>query len=429
MTMAYRLSAADLGRRPASNITAGLAPAPAPDITLDLSRLLSRVLHPTPTGVDRVEMAYAKGLLRLAPNRLGFAAIHPCGLHGRLATAAAVDFLNLTAERWDREGQTESHATRWRRAAAACFTLAPQPSRPAPSRGPAAYLHLSARGLERRGLLEAMLRREGARFVPFVHDTIPLDHPEYARPDGAARYARKMATVSALASGVLVNSRATAAALAPLLSAGGRTAPIHVAGLGVDRCEPDVGGVEAGVKPYFLMLGTIEPRKNHLLLLHLWRRLAVTLGPDRAPDLVVVGRRGWENEMVLDLLDRCPALQGVVQEHSRVPDVVLRRLLRGARALLLPSFAEGYGLPVIEALALGAPVIASDLPALREAGGGAPDYIDPLDAAAWERAVLDYARPDSPRRAAQLRRMRAWRAPSWDTHVRSALDFMGEICR
>ena len=73
------------------------------------------------TGVDRVELAYAQGLLRLAPDRLSFAATHPCGLHGRLSTSAVVDFLALTAERWDSEGLAEPRLRRWRRALAACL--------------------------------------------------------------------------------------------------------------------------------------------------------------------------------------------------------------------------------------------------------------------------------------------------------------------
>jgi glycosyltransferase involved in cell wall biosynthesis len=84
--------------------------------------------------------------------------------------------------------------------------------------------------------------------------------------------------------------------------------------------------------------------------------------------------------------------------------------------LLFPSFAEGYGLPLAEALALGVPVIASDLPALREVGGVVPDYLDPLDGAAWRNAVADYVRPDSLARRAQLARLAGWTPPSWSAH-------------
>ena len=91
-----------------------------------------------------------------------------------------------------------------------------------------------------------------------------------------------------------------------------------------------------------MCLGTIEPRKNHLLLLHLWRELAEALG-DAAPKLLLIGRRGWENENILDLLERCPALQGKVMEYAGLPDAAVAGLLPGARALLFPPFAGGFG--------------------------------------------------------------------------------------
>jgi glycosyltransferase involved in cell wall biosynthesis len=166
--------------------------------------------------------------------------------------------------------------------------------------------------------------------------------------------------------------------------------------------------------PYFLVLATIEPRKNHLLLLNLWRTLvgeSVTV-----PRLIIAGRRGWENEMVLDMLERCDAIADVVEERRDLADAELGRLLQGARAVLLPSFAEGYGLPVAEALAAGAPVICSDLPALREVGGDVPEYIDPLDGLAWRQAILAYSQASSPRRALQCERMRSWSAPRWERH-------------
>jgi glycosyltransferase involved in cell wall biosynthesis len=82
----------------------------------------------------------------------------------------------------------------------------------------------------------------------------------------------------------------------------------------------------------------------------------------------------------------------------------------------LPSFAEGFGLPVPEALSAGTPVICSDLPALREVCGDIPEYLDPLDGLGWRRAILDYTQAASPRRAAQCQRLGAWSAPRWDTH-------------
>ncbi|RYY45200.1 MAG: glycosyltransferase family 1 protein, partial [Sphingomonadales bacterium] len=250
--------------------------------------------------------------------------------------------------------------------------------------------------------------------------------PEYARPGGAERHRRRLRNAARFADAILVNSQATARAVEPYLAAAGRRPALLVAPLGI---EPRFAPAEAGVTaapPYFLCLGTIEPRKNHLLLLQIWRAMAER-SPGTIPKLILAGRRGWENENVVDLLDRCPALQTCVVEAGRVGDHELAALIAGARAVLMPSFAEGFGLPVAEALTARVPVIASDIAVLRETGGAVPDYLDPLDGPGWIRAVQDYARPDSPMRAAQMQRMAGWSAPNWDAHFAQVLPFLDAL--
>jgi glycosyltransferase involved in cell wall biosynthesis len=102
-------------------------------------------------------------------------------------------------------------------------------------------------------------------------------------------------------------------------------------------------------------------------------------------------------------------------------------MLSTARALLFPSFAEGYGLPLAEALAVGCPVIASDLPALREVGGSVPDYLCPDDIAAWSDLVRAYAIHDSKARDAQLARLSGWSRPTWSTHFELVENLMETI--
>jgi glycosyltransferase involved in cell wall biosynthesis len=282
----------------------------------------------------------------------------------------------------------------------------------------AVFLLVSHRSLDRHGPIQA-LRRAGARFVPLIHDLIPLTHPEYTRAPQVGRHAARIATTAALADGIIVNSAATESVLLDHLAPHGRVPPITVAPLGTRMIRTPTTPLPT--EPYFVCLGTVEPRKNHQLLLHLWRDLAME--GRNGPRLLLCGRRGWENENVLDLLERCEALRGLVLELGNLPDSRVTELLAGARALLFPSFAEGYGLPVAEALSLGVPVLCSDLAALREVGGDVPEYLDPIDGPGWRRAILDYAKPDSQRRAAQLDRLRDWRTPGWDAHF-AAVDGM-----
>ena len=390
------------------------------EIILDITRLLSRVLHPTPTGVDRVEMAYARGLIEAVPDRLRFAAVHPSGIYGRLPTRAVTRFLDVTEQRWREEGLGEQSLRLF--AAKALLSLRPRIARAGEQ---SLYLQPSPNNLIKPALMRAFLKRENARLVCLVHDLIPIQYPEYARPGGADLHARRMWTVASMADGIIANSQATLDALRPWLDRAGRQPQVVVAHLGTE-IRPDVSP-HASDRPYFVCVGTIEPRKNHLLLLHLWRAMAERSGPGAIPKLVLIGRRGWENEQVIDLLERCPALKDCVEEHAGLPDARVQALIAGARGLLLPSFAEGYGMPVSEALALGVPVLCSDLPALREAGGEVPLFLDPLDGPAWLRAIEDLSNTDSAERAAQMRRITSWKAPTWPEHIAIVLALLHKL--
>ncbi len=129
----------------------------------------------------------------------------------------------------------------------------------------------------------------------------------------------------------------------------------------------------------------------------------------------MIGQRGWEAEHAHALLDRSELLRRHVRELNDCGDAEMARYIAGAKALLMPSFAEGFGLPVVEALQLGTPVIASDLPVFREIAGDIPLYLDPTDGAGWEQAIVGFL-GRSTERDRQLAAMRGFRAPDWPGH-------------
>jgi glycosyltransferase involved in cell wall biosynthesis len=399
------------------------ADRPAPEIILDITRLMSRAFAPAPTGVDRVEMAYAEGLLRRAGDRLEFGTVYPPGVYGRASKAAAVDFLERTARRWDLGAPGDRQAAR-REGLTAWGALAPRRPPRSPHAGGRVYIVASHMHLDRPDLLRRILKQEEASLLTVIHDLIPMQFPEYARPGGAERHLTRIRTAARLSSGVITVSESTREAFLPFVREAGRDIPVKAAPLAVNHDGVVGGPWEDGRFPYFVCLGTLEPRKNHLLLLNLWRSMVTRRGAENTPKLLLIGRRGWENQNILAMLDRCPSLKGVVHERGGLSDRSARGALGGARALLMPSFAEGFGLPVTEAIVLGAPVICSDLPALREAGGHVPDYLDPLDGAAWLSAIDDYAQPASPRRQAQTARAAGYAAPSWDDHLSRVLSLL-----
>jgi glycosyltransferase involved in cell wall biosynthesis len=388
-------------------------------ILFDLSRLVSRAGRGTPTGIDRVELAYAEHLIADHPS-LSFAMMTSFGRIGLMPGSTAERYLRELADAW----RAAAFPQRIRRAK----RLARMLHAAALSRGESAlrmqfrseterpvYLLVSHHHLEKGRAIARLKRQARARFVCLIHDLIPIEFPEYALPGQNDRHRRRIETAAALADAVIVNSTVTRESFAPYLARAGRTPPVVVAPFGVDLSAALADGSTSVKPPYFVCVGTIEARKNHLMLLNLWRRLAEELG-DATPRLVLIGKRGWETENAIDMLERCPGLRGIVLELADVPDIEAARIVRGAQALLLPSFAEGFGFPLIEALALGVPVLCSNLAALHENGGDVPEYLDPLDGIGWRNAVMDYALPGSARRAAQLDRLAGWRPPRWRDH-------------
>ena len=365
---------------------------------MDVSRLADRMLKGRfPTGVDRVGLAYLQYFGVRARAVVRFA--------GRWVVLSESDTRRVFAALL---GTVAAPAKVLRRCVARGYALSWRQYHEA------LFLNTVHSGLCQPGYAEEIVQRN-LQPVFFLHDLIPITHPEYCRPGEAEKHHRRLAVMLSLGRGIVVNSAATRDeliayalrhdyALPPCVIA--PLAPGHVLLPSLSR------PLDA---PYFVVLGTIEPRKNHLLLLNIWRELVQTLG-EAAPKLVVIGQRGWECEQVVDMLERCEAIGGVVLEKSVCEDHELATWLRHAQALLFPSFAEGFGMPLIEALMLGVPVIASDLPVFHEIAGDIPEYLDVLDGVGWKRMILAYAVPNSEAAQAQKRRMQGYAAPTWAQH-------------
>lgn len=364
----------------------------------DVTRLVDRMLQDRlPTGVDRVSLGYLQhfsnrslGLVRFAGR---WVELSPRGSRSVFDALLA--------------GERTGHATIRHWVARAYLTSWT-------SHRSQVLFNTGHSGLDHPDYA-IQVKRRNLKPIFFLHDLIPISHPEYCRPGEAERHHRRLTTILSVAQGIVVNSKATQGELfAYAKGQKCRVPPCVVASLAPARLPAPFHQRPLG-KPYFVVLGTIEPRKNHSLLLHVWRQLVAELG-EAAPQLVVIGQRGWECEQVVDLLDRCSALQGHVTELSRCNDRDLATWLGHAQALLFPSFIEGFGMPLVEALMHRVPVIATDLPVFREIAGEIPFYLDPLDGPGWRQAILDLARRDSTTRTMQLERMTGYAPPTWEQH-------------
>ena len=411
-------------------------PASRSALLLDVSRLVWRAHRRGPTGIDRVELTYARHFLAGQEERPAYGVIHLLGLIFALSPSTVRRFIGDLDRRWS----GEITLTRWGRfrsvlriyghLLAGGWRAGPWLRRALRvSEGTPIFLVVSHHHLARDYTIQRLRDRLRLRTACLIHDLLPLEYPEYFKPGWERRYLRISDNVARLFDGVITVSEATASSFRTYLRSKPRILPavvIQTAALGARALPQTRSRASAGgERPYFVVLGTIEPRKNHLLLLNLWAQLGATL--PQLPKLIVIGSRGWENEQVVDMLERSSRLKGLVEEHRGLSDAEVGAWLCGARALLLPSFAEGFGLPLAEALTSGVPVICSDIAVFRELGGEVPEYLDPHDLRAWSEAVRDYSRPDSNRRAAQLERLARWRVPSWASHFAAVDRLLGEI--
>jgi glycosyltransferase involved in cell wall biosynthesis len=220
----------------------------------------------------------------------------------------------------------------------------------------------------------------GRALVATVHDLGFRHHPEAYPPAGRRFHERATRIVVAEAARVLVPSRATARDLADLY--GLEPARVALTPLGVEPPGHDAAPArrllgELGVRgPFLLAVGTLEPRKNLPRLLAAFADVAGEL-PDH--QLVVAGPVGWG-----------PALRPTdrVVLAGPVGDAVLDGLYAAADGLAYPSLYEGFGLPVLEAMAHGTPVLTSDRSSLPEVAGEAALLVDPTDQAAISAGLL-----------------------------------------
>jgi len=169
----------------------------------------------------------------------------------------------------------------------------------------------------------------------------------------------------------------------------------------------------SGGRPYVLHLGTIEPRKGISDLVAAWERLQDLV--DDAPDLVIAGKAGWQTAPILDRI-RSSQTADRIHLPGYVSREDARELLRHAAVFALASEVEGFGLPLAEAISCGTPSVATDIPALREAGGEAALFCPPNNPEALAATLAEALKPDT---TVRLRERALRRAPNlrWDPVV------------
>ncbi|MCW5770960.1 MAG: glycosyltransferase family 4 protein [Rhodospirillaceae bacterium] len=282
----------------------------------------------------------------------------------------------------------------------------------------------------------ARIHAAGCRLIQFIYDIIPETHPHVCHETSIEPFRQALAGIVANASGYCVSSRHVRGEFeAHLARVGAPARPIAMVPFGWEfgaapAAEPGAGAAQVLARyglaegGYILQVGTLEPRKNHMLVVRTLHRLYSRFG-GRLPTLVFVGREGWRTEPLLNELMSIDYLGGRIRILSEVADADLAALYRGCRFTVFASYVEGWGLPVQESLAFGAPCLASHAASIPEAGLDLAEYFDPYDteafAAALERWIGDDAHIAAQR--ARIAGALATRAlPRWSDGARAVLN-------
>lgn len=230
-----------------------------------------------------------------------------------------------------------------------------------------------------------------SRKIITVHDLTFLYYPQFLTEESRRYYADQIGWAVGKADHIIVDSEATRIDLIKLLGvAESRVTTIHLAANPVyekfhssDEVARTLEGF--GLTPgYILSVGTLEPRKNLVTLLQVYDRYRRETG--QAVPLVLVGGKGWIYEQIFRTIEKLD-LKGRVIHLSGVPDDKLAHLYRSAGVLAFPSYYEGFGLPALEAMQSGCPVIASNRGSIPEVVGEAAISLDPDDVSAWVDAL------------------------------------------
>jgi len=363
---------------------------------ITLRVIVDQMVAPVPGGIGRYTEELTKELIATAPR--------DCLVEGIVSSTTAE---NYDALREKLPGLADLHKT----------VLSRRELARAWQHGLTSSL---GRGLIHAPSLLAPLRKhdrvnDQSQVAVTIHDVVPWTHPETLTPHGVSWHKAMAKRARKYADAIVVPTHAVAEELSQFMDFGDR---VRVIGGAVSTglrlpLDPDARAEALGLPDeYILAVGTLEPRKGIVPLI-------TALGLPGAPTLplLIVGPQGWGDLDVAAVADEAGLPEGRVRALGFVTDSDLALILSRAAVFVYPSLAEGFGLPVLEAMSLGAPVIHSDAPALLEVAGDAGYVVERSDAAAYPEllasAISNVVNDRSLANSLQLRGLDRAKAFSW----------------
>jgi glycosyltransferase involved in cell wall biosynthesis len=282
-------------------------------------------------------------------------------------------------------------------------------------------LDLSAHLLPRHERQIREWKKNGAVIYLFVYDLLPVLGPKWFRWRTRRNFKRWLHFLGRQADGAICISQAVATDLTSWLSihVPERACDISVAAirLGHDIREvPSSGGLPAYAGsilermrkvPTILMVGTIEPRKGYEVALAAFRQVW-NEGHQNAPDLMIVGRPGWKTERLQARMRELESAHPGFRWLDDASDEFLHHLYRASSGLLFCSYAEGYGLPLVEAASLGVPALVRDIPVFRELAVEGTEYFADDNSTSLAKSLFEFVEKQGEATATQRVSLPSW---------------------
>ena len=249
----------------------------------------------------------------------------------------------------------------------------------------------------KRSVLLPKLKRYGVKIAVYVYDILPIILPQYTHIRTRLNFTNYIGAYLQYADVIIASAQSTLDAINDLSDKLGlKRIPGFVSWLGSSfestESEEDIPEEvkKAASGKYILNVGTIEPRKNHALLLDAFDNCFF----DKGINLIFAGRIGWNIEDLKKRIENHPRLNEQLFHFTGLSDTAINYLYSHAYMVAFPSFNEGFGLPIIESLERGTPVLSADVPVLREVGKDYCEYFSPYDYKDFINKLSEYL--DSP---------------------------------
>jgi len=294
----------------------------------------------------------------------------------------------------------------------------------------------------RRSFLLPLLKKQGVSIAVHIYDIIPVLYPQYCDDQTALRFMDYLGAHMLYADLVIANTRSTLQDVNALAGQiGTKPLPGVCAPLGanfvkagsadltpLEKVDPRALSLDKAC--YILMVGTIEPRKNHDFILDIYQQKL----HEEGIRLVIAGRPGWNVDALMDRILRLQQSDPDFIYLDKANDATINYLYAHAFFTVFPTKYEGFGLPVIESFLHRTPVLASDIPVLREVGGDYCEYFSLDDITDLPRLLIQYKKnPDA--YSFHKQRLEAYVPFSWDQSEEIMWDALlslvrnsGEVC-